>query len=84
MDMKCGLLPTRKKIELQIFERKVLRKVLGPKKDDISECIWMLGKEKLCEFYWSKCTSRQIQNLNYSTTKPCKPSQKQHLSIDLK
>jgi hypothetical protein len=47
MDTKCSLLPTRKKINLQIFESKVHRKVLGPKKVDVSECIWVLCKEKL-------------------------------------
>jgi hypothetical protein len=47
---------------LKVFEKRVLRKVFGPKRDKVTGRLRKLHKEELRDLYYSPCKIRKIKS----------------------
>jgi hypothetical protein len=45
-----------------MFENKVLRKICGPKKDELNEQFTILYNEELCDCYRTPCIVRTVKS----------------------
>jgi hypothetical protein len=52
MDMKLGLVTLRTEHRLRVFENRVLRRIFGPKKDEVTG-EWRKLHNELCDLYSS-------------------------------
>jgi len=44
---------------LRMFEYRVLRKIFGPKREEVTGDCWKLHREELCKLYCSRNTNRK-------------------------